>query len=79
MESFNKLKHLLTNAPILKIVDTFKDFIICTNACNEGLGRVLLQENFIVAYESKKLKEHEKNYATYDLEFATIIHALKMW
>jgi hypothetical protein len=26
-----------------------------------------------------KLKENEKNYATHDLELATIIHALKKW
>ena len=27
----------------------------------------------------RKLKEHEHNYATYDLDLAAIIHALKMW
>ena len=40
---------------------------------------VLLQEKYVAAYESRKLIEHEKNYATHDLELATIIHALKMW
>lgn len=33
----------------------------------------------MVCYESSKLKEHEKNYVTHDLELAFIIHALKMW
>ena len=33
-ESFNKLKHLLTIAPILKIIDPFKGFVVCTDACN---------------------------------------------
>jgi hypothetical protein len=33
----------------------------------------------VVCYESKKLKEHERNYATHDLELTSIIHALKMW
>ena len=79
MESFNKLKHLLTTALILKIVDPFKDFIVCIDACNEGLGGVLVQDNYVVAYESKKLKDHEKNYVTQDLELAAIIHALKIW
>ena len=78
-ESFNKLKHLLTTAAILKIADPFKDFVICTDACNEGLGGVLLQDNNVVGYESRKLKDHGKNYVTHDLELATIIHALKMW
>ena len=53
-ESFNKLKHLLTTTPILKIADAFKDFIVCTDTCNEGLGGVLLQNNYVVAYESRK-------------------------
>jgi len=33
----------------------------------------------VVCYESKKMNEHEKKYVTHDLEFAAIIHALKMW
>ena len=32
-----------------------------------------------ICYESRKLKEHEKNYGTHDLELAAIVHALKMW
>jgi len=73
------LKELLTTAPILKIIDPHKDFVVCTDACNEGLGGVVIQEDHVMAYESRKLKKHEKNYATYDLELAAIIHALKMW
>ena len=45
----------------------------------DGLGSVLTQEEHVIAYESRKLKVHEKNYATYDLELAAVIHALKMW
>ena len=40
-EGFNKLKGLLTTASILKIADPNKDFIVCTDACNKGLGGVL--------------------------------------
>ena len=78
-ETFNKLKHLLTIALILKIADPFKDFVVCTDTCNEGLGGVLLQDNYVVPYESRKLKDHEKNYAANDFELAAIIDALKMW
>ena len=28
---------------------------------------------------SRNLKEHQRNYATHDLELAAIVHALKMW
>jgi hypothetical protein len=77
--NFQRLKQLLTIAPILKIVDINKDYIVCTDACKEGLGGVLSQEGFVVCYESRKLKKHEKNYATHDLELAVIIHALRKW
>jgi hypothetical protein len=33
----------------------------------------------VVCYESRKLKYHDKNYATHDLELESIVHALKMW
>ena len=77
--NFNKLKHLLTTNPILKIDNHFKDFVVCTDACREVLGEVLIQENYVVAYESRKLKEHENNYSTHNLELAAIMHALKIW
>jgi hypothetical protein len=37
------------------------------------------EHGFVICYESRKLKEHEKNYATHDLELAAIVHALKKW
>ena len=40
---------------------------------------MLLQEDYVISYESRKLKIHERNYTTHDLELAVIIHALKMW
>jgi hypothetical protein len=77
--SFQRLKQLLTSAPILKIADPNKDYVVCIDVCKEGLGGVLSQEGFVVFYESRKLKEHERNYATHDLELAVIIHALRKW
>jgi hypothetical protein len=77
--NFQQLKHLLTNAPVLKIADPEKDFLVCTDACKEGLGGVLMQEGHVVCYESRKLNEHEQHYVTHDLELASIVHALKMW
>ena len=53
--------------------------MIFTDKCKEGLGGVLLQDNHVISYESRKLKTHEHNYATQDLDLAAIIHALRMW
>jgi hypothetical protein len=78
-KSFQHLKQLLTSAPILRITEPNEDFIICTDACKEGLGGVLSQNGFVICYESIKLKEHERHYATHDLELATIVHALRKW
>lgn len=57
--SFDQLKHLLTNDPILKIADIDKEFVVYADACKEGLGRFLMQEGKMVFYESRKLNEHE--------------------
>ena len=46
--------------PILKITYPNKDFIVCTEACNEGFDGVLTQEGHVITYESQKLKTHKK-------------------
>jgi hypothetical protein len=73
------MKEILTSAPIFKITDPNEDFFVCTDACKEGLDGVFSQRDHVACYESRKLKEYERNYATHDLELAVIVHALKMW
>jgi len=67
----------LTSAPILRIADPNEDFVVCIDACKEGLGGFLSQNGYVICYESRKLKNHERNYATHDLELAAIVHALR--
>nr|GEV71923.1 putative reverse transcriptase domain-containing protein [Tanacetum cinerariifolium] len=45
----------------------------------EGLGAVLMQGEKVIAYASRQLKIHEKNYTTHDLELGAVVFALKMW
>ena len=66
-ESFQWLKNILTSAPILKVANPEKDFVVCTDACGQGLGGVLMQGNHVICYESIKLKDHENKYATHDI------------
>ena len=70
---------MLTTAPILSITDPNKEYVVCTYVSKEGVGGVLMQEGKVIAYKSRKLKEHEKKYSAYGLELAAVIHALKMW
>jgi hypothetical protein len=73
------LKILLKSVLILRILYPNEDFVVYTDACKEGIDGVLSQNGHVVCYESRKLKEHERHYATHDLELAVIVHALKMW
>jgi hypothetical protein len=76
--NFNLLKELLSSVPVLKIVDRNKSFVVCTYTCKEGLVGVLTQNGHVIGYESRNLKEHERNYSTHDLEPDAIVHALRM-
>ena len=49
------------------------------DASHQGLGCVLMQHKRAVAYASRQLKVHEKNYPTHDLELAAVVFALKIW
>ena len=77
--NFNLLKEFLTSALVLKIVDPNENFVVCTDACKEGLGGVLTQNGHVIGYESKRHQEHERKYVTHGLEIFFIVHALNMW
>ena len=72
-ESFHKLKTLLTTAPILTLPVEGKNFIVYCDASYSGLGEVLMQEKNVIAYASRQLKVHERNYPTHDLELAAVV------
>jgi hypothetical protein len=78
-EAFEKLKKLLTMAPVLAQPDIEKSFDVYCDASGTSIGCVLMQEGRIIAYASRKLKRHEEHYTTHDLELATVVHALKIW
>ena len=77
--SFDKLKAFLTEAPILTQPTCDKEYVIFSDASLNRLGCVLMQEGKVVAYASRRLKTHEKNYPTHYLELAAIVFALKIW
>jgi hypothetical protein len=78
-EAFEALKEKLTTAPVLVLPDVHRPFSVYCDACYTGLGCVLMQEGRVVAYSSRQLKVHEKNYPIHDIELAAVIHALKTW
>ncbi|KAI3683118.1 hypothetical protein L1987_83618 [Smallanthus sonchifolius] len=66
-EAFQTLKQKLCDAPILTLPDGNDDLVVYCDASNQGLGCVLMQGGKVIAYASRKLKIHEKNYTTHDL------------
>ena len=73
------MKRRLTTAPVLTLPDIHRDIVIYCDASRHGLGCVLMQDGKVVAYASRQLRPHEQNYPTHDLEFAAVVHALKIW
>ncbi|GJX17605.1 retrovirus-related pol polyprotein from transposon 17.6 [Tanacetum coccineum] len=77
--SFQTLKKKLCSAPILALLQGAKDFIVYCDVSHKGLGAVLMKNEKVIAYASRQLKIHEKNYTTHDLELGAVVFALKIW
>ncbi|GJS61714.1 putative reverse transcriptase domain-containing protein [Tanacetum coccineum] len=78
-EAFQILKEKLCNAPVLALPDGPDDFVVYCDASKQGFGCVLMQWGKVIAYVSRQLKKHEKNYTTHDLELGMVVFALKIW
>ena len=78
-EAFQELKRRLTSAPILIVPDRGQGYTVYCDASRAGLGCVLMQFGRVVAYGSRQLKNHEKNYPTHDMELVLLVFALKIW
>ncbi|KAM2616927.1 hypothetical protein TB1_033384 [Malus domestica] len=77
-QSFQQLKYYITHAPVLALPDDSGNYEVYSDASLNGLGYVLMQHGKVIAYASRQLKPHEKNYPTHDLDLAAIIFALKI-
>ncbi|GJV20955.1 reverse transcriptase domain-containing protein [Tanacetum coccineum] len=78
-EAFRILKEKLCNALVLALPDGSDDFVVYCDASKQGFGYVLMQRGKVIAYASRQLKKHEKNYTTHDLELGAVVFALKIW
>nr|GEZ10823.1 putative reverse transcriptase domain-containing protein [Tanacetum cinerariifolium] len=76
---FQTLKDKSCNAPVLALSNGSKDFVVYCNVFEIGLGCVLMQRVKVMAYASRRLKNHEKNYTTHDLELGAVLFAHKIW
>ncbi|GKA41816.1 putative reverse transcriptase domain-containing protein, partial [Tanacetum coccineum] len=77
--SMIKLTQKKVNVPILALPEGSEDFIVYCDALIKDFGDVLMQKDKVIAYASRQLKIHEKNYTTHDLELRAVVFALKIW
>ncbi|GKD68250.1 retrotransposon protein, putative, ty3-gypsy subclass, partial [Tanacetum coccineum] len=77
--AFKTMKDKLCNASVLALPDRLEDFVVYCDTFEIGLGSVLMQRGKVIAYASRQLKIHEKNYTTHDLELGAVVFALKIW
>ncbi|GJZ12603.1 putative reverse transcriptase domain-containing protein [Tanacetum coccineum] len=77
--AFQLLKQKLCSASILALPEGSENFVVYCDASHKGLGAVLMQKEKVIAYASRQLKVHEKNYTTHNLELGAVVFALKMW
>ena len=83
-EAFSKLKASLTSAPVLSfpVFGPDTEFILETDASGVGLGAILSQEQtdgcvHPIAYASRSLDPHEKNYGISELETLALVWAVR--
>ena len=81
-EAFTRLKEHLVRAPILAY-PTFhsnsKEFVLQTDASAVGLGAVLEQGGYVIAYASRSLTRAERQYSVIQRECLAIVYALKQF
>ncbi|GJZ68229.1 putative reverse transcriptase domain-containing protein [Tanacetum coccineum] len=61
-----------------EIRSTSENFVVYCDALHKGLGAVLMQKEKVIAYASRQLKVHERNYTTHDIELGAVVFALNM-
>lgn len=75
------MKARLTSQPLSQYPDFTKEFILTTDASNQGLGAVLSQgeigKDLPIAYTSRNLNNTENNYTTSEKELLAIVWGVK--
>ncbi len=81
-KAFDEIKRRMMMAPIVAHSDFKKPFILYTDASGEGIGAVLYQKDDqgkerIIAYASRALNQHEKNYPITEKKCLAIVWGIE--
>ena len=80
-DSFEALKSICSECPVLAYADYTKPFVLHTDASTTGLGAVLYQKQEdgkerVITYASRTLNRSERNYDAHKLEFLALKWAI---
>ena len=78
-QAFEKLKVALTTAPVLALPSWDKEFVVETDACDVGIGAVLMQESHPIAYLNNALAPKHKSLLVYEKELLAVVFTIKKW
>lgn len=76
-QAFEELKMAMSNTPVLALPDFKETFVVETDACDLGVGAVLLQKEQPIAYISKAFTAAHKHLSIYEKEFLALIMAVE--
>jgi hypothetical protein len=77
--AFTQLKLAMTTTPVLALPDFTRQFIVETDACDTGIGAVLMQDGHPLAFLSKSLSVQHRALSIYEKEFLALIMAVERW
>ncbi|GJQ96757.1 putative reverse transcriptase domain-containing protein [Tanacetum coccineum] len=63
--------------PYTGLPEGSEDFVVYCDASHKGLGAVLMQREKVIAYASRQLKVHEKNYTTHVWKLGSVVSCPK--
>uniref|UniRef100_A0A8R7QJ03 Reverse transcriptase domain-containing protein n=1 Tax=Triticum urartu TaxID=4572 RepID=A0A8R7QJ03_TRIUA len=77
--AFEMLKQAMVSTPVLALPDFKRPFAIETDACDPGVGAVLVQDGHPIAYLSKALGVRNQKLSAYEKEFLAVMMAIDKW
>jgi hypothetical protein len=77
--AFNALKLAMMSTPVLQLPDFSKVFVVETDACDSGIGAVLMQDDHPLAFLSKPLRKLHQELSIYEKEFLALLMAVDRW
>ena len=76
-KAFYDIKHALKTAQVLKFSNFKEQFVLATDASNQGLGTVISQNRHPCLFILRTLNKAEENYTTCKKELLAIVWAIK--